>query len=36
VPSRTTLLGLVKHAAFAERVWFDVARHERVSQWRAQ
>ena len=25
VPSRTTLLGLVKHAAFAERVWFDVA-----------
>jgi Protein of unknown function (DUF664) len=25
VPSRTTLLGLVKHAAFVERVWFDVA-----------
>ena len=25
VPSRTTLLGLVKHATFAERVWFDVA-----------
>jgi len=25
VPSCTTLLGLVKHAAFAERVWFDVA-----------
>ena len=25
VPSLTTLLGLVKHAAFAERVWFDVA-----------
>jgi Protein of unknown function (DUF664) len=25
VPSPTTLLGLVKHAAFAERVWFDVA-----------
>ena len=25
VPSLTTLLGLVKHAAFAQRVWFDVA-----------
>ena len=25
VPSLTTLLGLVKHAAFAEGVWFDVA-----------
>ncbi len=25
VPSLTTLLGLVKHATFAERVWFDVA-----------
>ena len=25
VPSRTTLLGLVRHAAFVERVWFDVA-----------
>ena len=25
VPSATTLLGLVKHAAFVERVWFDVA-----------
>jgi hypothetical protein len=25
VPSRTTLLGLVKHAAFVERVWSDVA-----------
>lgn len=25
VPSRTTLLGLVKHAAFVERVWFDEA-----------
>jgi hypothetical protein len=25
VPSLTTLLGLVKHAAFAEQVWFDVA-----------
>lgn len=25
VPSLTTLLGLVKHAAFAERVWFEVA-----------
>jgi hypothetical protein len=25
VPSRTTLLGLVKHAAFAERVWFEEA-----------
>jgi hypothetical protein len=25
VPSRTTLLGLVKHAVFVERVWFDEA-----------
>ena len=25
VSSLTTLLGLVKHAAFVERVWFDVA-----------
>lgn len=25
VPSGTTLLGLVKHGAFVERVWFDVA-----------
>jgi len=25
VPSRTTLMSLVKHATFAERVWFDVA-----------
>jgi len=25
VPSLTTLLGLDKHAAFVERVWFDVA-----------
>lgn len=25
VPSQTTLLGLVKHAAFVEGVWFDVA-----------
>jgi len=25
VPSRTTLLGLVKRAAFVERVWFDEA-----------
>ncbi len=25
VPSRTTLLGLVKHATFVERVWFEVA-----------
>ena len=25
VPSRTTLLGLVKHAAFVEQVWFDEA-----------
>src|SRR3954469_1684624 len=25
VPSRTTLLGIVKHAAFVERVWFHVA-----------
>src|SRR6201996_9698360 len=25
VPSRTTLLGLVKHATFLEKVWFDQA-----------
>ena len=25
VPSRTTLMGLVKHATFVERVWFDEA-----------
>ncbi|WP_026455533.1 DinB family protein [Saccharomonospora iraqiensis] len=25
VPSRTTLLGLVKHATFVEKVWFDKA-----------
>lgn len=25
VPSKTTLLGLVKHAAFVERVWFEEA-----------
>jgi hypothetical protein len=25
VPSRTTLLGLVKHATFVEQVWFDEA-----------
>ncbi|SDC10455.1 DinB family protein [Nocardioides lianchengensis] len=25
VPSRTTLLGLVKHAVFVERVWFEEA-----------
>ena len=25
VPSRTTLLGLVKHAIFVEKVWFQVA-----------
>lgn len=25
VPSATTLLGLVKHATFVERVWFDAA-----------
>jgi hypothetical protein len=25
VSSRTTLLGLVKHAAFVEKVWFDEA-----------
>jgi hypothetical protein len=25
VPSRTTLLGLVKHTAFVEKVWFDEA-----------
>lgn len=30
VPSLTTLLGLVKHAAFAERVWFDVALSRRT------
>jgi hypothetical protein len=24
VPSRTTLLGLVKHATFVEKVWFDI------------
>lgn len=23
VPSRTTLLGLLKHVTFVERVWFD-------------
>jgi hypothetical protein len=25
VPSQTTLLGLVKHATFVEKVWFDIA-----------
>ncbi|MCY7395013.1 MAG: DinB family protein [Nocardioides sp.] len=25
VPSRTTLLGLLKHAAYVEGVWFDQA-----------
>src|SRR5215217_8945530 len=25
VPSRTTLLGLLKHATFVEQVWFDEA-----------
>ena len=25
MPSRTTLLGLVKHATFVEKVWFDQA-----------
>src|SRR5580698_5427403 len=25
VPSRTTLLGLLKHATFVEKVWFDEA-----------
>jgi Protein of unknown function (DUF664) len=25
VPSRTTLLGLIKHATFVERIWFDEA-----------
>src|ERR1035441_10972460 len=25
VPSRTTLLGLVKHGTFVEKVWFDEA-----------
>jgi hypothetical protein len=29
VPSRTTLLGLVKHATFLEKVWFD----EAVMRW---
>ena len=29
VPSRTTLLGLVKHATFVERVWHDEAMLER-------
>jgi hypothetical protein len=29
VPSLTTLLGLVKHAAFVERVWFQVYLSER-------
>jgi hypothetical protein len=28
VPSRTTLLGLVKHATFLEKVWFDEAHRE--------
>lgn len=30
VPSRTTLLGLVKHATFVERVWFDEGVHGRT------
>ncbi len=30
VPSRTTLLGLVKHATFVERVWHDEAMLERT------
>lgn len=30
VPSATTLLGLVKHAAFVERVWSDVALAQRT------
>ena len=29
VPSRTTLLGLVKHATFVEKVWFDEAVNRR-------
>lgn len=29
VPSKTTLLGLVKHAVFVEKVWFDEAVTER-------
>jgi hypothetical protein len=29
VPSRTTLLGLLKHATFVEKVWFDEAITER-------
>ena len=28
VPSRTTLLGLVKHATFVEKVWFGEAHRE--------
>jgi len=32
VPSRTTLLGLVKHAAFVEKVWFDEAVTRRSRQ----
>ena len=30
VPSRATLLGLVKHATFVERVWFDEGVHGRT------
>ncbi|QDY90974.1 DinB family protein [Arthrobacter sp. UKPF54-2] len=32
VPSRTTLLGLVKHATFVEQVWFDEAITRRSRQ----
>lgn len=32
VPSRTTLLGLVKHATFVEKVWFDEAVTRRSRQ----
>lgn len=32
VPSRTTLLGLVKHVTYAERVWFGGAATERARQ----
>lgn len=32
VPSRTTLLGLVKHATFVEKVWFDEAITRRSRQ----
>jgi hypothetical protein len=31
VPSATTLLGLVKHATFVQKVWFDEAHHVPVA-----